>query len=165
MIAIAILFIILGILIKYGKMYFLIAGYNTMPKKEKEKYNISGIATVFRNTMFGMGLIIILGYFAAEWFKNSDIENIALYGVILIGLPYLLIKSNSKKYKKIKIDNRQPTIDNSCFVWTYFHFSGIYNVEISTKKNQQLIWIQNFKFDEKPKKMGFCTNLFFKRND
>ena len=47
--------------------------------------------------MFGMGLIIILGYFAAEWFKNSDIENIAFYGAILIGLPYLLIKSNSKK--------------------------------------------------------------------
>ena len=28
----AIILIILGILIKYGKMHFLIAGYNTMPK-------------------------------------------------------------------------------------------------------------------------------------
>ena len=36
----AILFIVFGILIKYGKMYFLIAGYNTMSKEEKEKYNI-----------------------------------------------------------------------------------------------------------------------------
>ena len=43
MIGVAILFIVLGILIKYGKMYFLIAGYNTMPKEEKEKYNIEGI--------------------------------------------------------------------------------------------------------------------------
>ncbi|HET7360501.1 MAG TPA: DUF3784 domain-containing protein, partial [Salinimicrobium sp.] len=102
MIAIAVLFIILGILIKYGKMYFLIAGYNTMPKKEKEKYDISGIATVFRNTMFGMALIIIIGYFLADWFKNPDIENITFYGAILIGLPYLLIKSNSSKYKNLK---------------------------------------------------------------
>ena len=47
MIVTAIIFIVLGILIKYGKMYFLIAGYNTMPREEKEKYNIAGIATLF----------------------------------------------------------------------------------------------------------------------
>ena len=35
----AILFIVFGIFIKYGKMYFLIAGYNTMSKEEKEKYH------------------------------------------------------------------------------------------------------------------------------
>lgn len=61
MIGIAILFIVLGILIKYGKMYFLIAGYNTMSKEEKEKYDIEGIASVFRNIMFGMAFIIIIG--------------------------------------------------------------------------------------------------------
>src|SRR5690554_1929690 len=98
MIAIAIIFIICGILIKHGKMYFLLAGYNTMPKKEKEKYDISGIATVFRNTMFGMALIIIIGYFVAKWLNNPDIENVAAFGSIMVGLPYLLIKSNSKKY-------------------------------------------------------------------
>jgi hypothetical protein len=47
MIGIPIIFILLGILIKYGKMYFLIAGYNTMSKAEKEKVDIKGIATVF----------------------------------------------------------------------------------------------------------------------
>lgn len=41
MIVIAILFIVLGVLIKYGKMYSLIAGYNTMPKDEKENYYIT----------------------------------------------------------------------------------------------------------------------------
>jgi hypothetical protein len=54
MIGIAILFILIGILIKYAKMYFLIAGYNTMSKEEKSKYDVDGIATVFRNTMFGI---------------------------------------------------------------------------------------------------------------
>ena len=70
MIGVAILFIVLGILIKYGKMYWLIAGYNTMPKEEKEKYNIEGIANVFRNVMFGMGFIIICGYLIAKWTDN-----------------------------------------------------------------------------------------------
>jgi hypothetical protein len=37
MIAVTILFIILGILIKYRKTYFLIAGNNTVPKEEKKK--------------------------------------------------------------------------------------------------------------------------------
>ena len=61
MIVAAIIFIILGILIKYGKMYWLIAGYNTMPIEEKEKYSIKGIANLFGNVMFGMALIIISG--------------------------------------------------------------------------------------------------------
>ena len=36
MIGIALLFIILGILIKCGKMYFLIAGYNTMSRRKRK---------------------------------------------------------------------------------------------------------------------------------
>jgi len=36
MILAAIIFIVLGVLIKYGKMYFLIAGYNMMSKNIKK---------------------------------------------------------------------------------------------------------------------------------
>ena len=89
----------LGILIKYGKMYSLIAGYNTMSKEEQQKIDIKGIAAVFRNTMFGMALIIIIGYFTAIQLSNPVIENVAFFGAMLIGIPYLLIKSNSKKFK------------------------------------------------------------------
>ena len=99
MIVSAIIFIILGILIKYGKMYWLIAGYNTMPKEEKEKYDLDGIATVFRNVMFGMALTIILGYFIANWTEKSVIQDYAFGASIGIGIPYLLVKSNSRKYK------------------------------------------------------------------
>ncbi|MCK0157907.1 DUF3784 domain-containing protein [Cellulophaga sp. F20128] len=99
MIVAAIIFIILGILIKYGKMYWLIAGYNTMPKEEKEKYNIEGIANLFRNVMFGMALIIISGYLIAELTENPNIQNYAFWTSMIIGIPYLLIKSNSNKYK------------------------------------------------------------------
>ena len=98
MIGVAILFIVLGILIKYGKMYWLIAGYNTMPKEEKEKYNIEGIANVFRNAMFGMALIIILGYLIAKMTENQSIQNYTFWTSMIVGIPYLLIESNSKKY-------------------------------------------------------------------
>lgn len=100
MIEIAILYVVLGILIKYGKMYFLIAGYNTKTKEDQEKYDIEGIATVFRNVMFGMAFILIIGYFSAKWTGNPDFQDYSLWVSLIIGVPYLLIKSNSKKYKK-----------------------------------------------------------------
>lgn len=99
MIGIAILFILIGILIKYAKMYFLIAGYNTMSKEEKSKYDVDGIATVFRNAMFGMAMIIIVGHFVSKWFEDPQIETISMFGAIIVGLPYLLIKTNSNTYK------------------------------------------------------------------
>jgi hypothetical protein len=99
MIGIPIIFILLGILIKYGKMYFLIAGYNTMSKAEKEKVDIKGIATVFRNAMFGMSAIMLLGYFIAEKLKNPNLHSITFFGALMVGIPYLLIQSNSKKHR------------------------------------------------------------------
>ena len=96
----AILFIVFGIFIKYGKMYFLIAGYNTMSKEEKEKYDIEGIATVFKNVMFGMAFIIILGDFIGDLTENDNLVNYAFWTAMAIGIPYLLLKSNTKRYKK-----------------------------------------------------------------
>ena len=91
MIGAAILFIVLGILIKYGKMYFLIAGYNTLSKEEKEKFDIKGIANVFRNTMFGMAGCNILGYIINQQFENHNIDTIMFFGSLAVGIPYLLI--------------------------------------------------------------------------
>ncbi len=99
MIGVAILFIVLGILIKNGKMYWLIAGYNTMSKEEKEKYDIVGIARVFRNVMFGMAFIMITGYLIAKLTDNPAIQNYAFWVSMIVGIPFLLIESNSKKYK------------------------------------------------------------------
>ncbi|MCZ8296776.1 MAG: DUF3784 domain-containing protein [Flavobacterium sp.] len=99
MIVAALLFITLGILIKYAKMYWLIAGYNTMSKEEQEKYDIEGIATVFRNVMFGMAFVIIVGYFMANYTKSPSVQDYAFWTSIAIGMPYLFIKSNSEKFK------------------------------------------------------------------
>jgi hypothetical protein len=99
LITVAIFFIILGIVIKYGKLYFLIAGYNTMPKEEKQKYDIEGIATVFKNTMFGMAFIMIVGYFILKWLQLPQIETYVLFGALICGMPYLLIVANSNKFK------------------------------------------------------------------
>lgn len=99
MIGISLLFVLLGILIKYGKMYFLIAGYNTMSKEERDKVDIKKLANLFKNTMFGMAILIIIGYLIAKELKNPMVENTCFFGALLIGIPYLLLKSNSKKFR------------------------------------------------------------------
>ena len=100
MLVTAIIFIVLGVLIKYGKMYFLIAGYNTMPKEEKEKYKIEKIASLFFNSMLGMAIIIIAGWVLETFFEMKQFQFYALILAMVIGMPYLLINANSKKYKK-----------------------------------------------------------------
>ncbi|MGV6828419.1 MAG: DUF3784 domain-containing protein [Flavobacteriales bacterium] len=81
-------------------MYFLIAGYNTMPKEEKEKYKIEEIASLFFNVMLGMALIIIIGWILETQFFMKQFQFYSLILAIVLGVPYLLIKTNSKKYKK-----------------------------------------------------------------
>jgi hypothetical protein len=99
MIRVSLLFIVLGILIKYGKMFFLIAGYNTMSKEERDKVDIKKLANLFKNTMFGMAILIIIGYLIAKELKNSMVENTCFFGALLIGIPYLLLKSNAQKFR------------------------------------------------------------------
>jgi hypothetical protein len=99
MIFVALLFIILGILVKHAKMYFLIAGYNTMSSEKKAEIDIKKLANLLKNVFFGMAFLMIIGYIISKLLENPMIENIAFFGAILIGIPYLLVTSNSDKYK------------------------------------------------------------------
>jgi len=71
-----------------------------MSQVEKEKYDIERVATVFRNVMFGMALLIIAGYIIAKLTEHLDIQFYTFWASMVIGIPYLIIKSNLKKNKK-----------------------------------------------------------------
>ena len=98
----AVIFIICGYLVKYKKMYWLIAGYNTMDKKEQDKIDIHSLATVFKNALFGMAFLLILGWAIKKWFLPNQklIEWYFMFGTILIGVPYLIFAGNTDKHKK-----------------------------------------------------------------
>lgn len=83
-------------------MYFLIAGYNTMPKEEKEKYNIQKIAGLFMRVMVLMACINFIGFYIHEYTSlgnGYDVPKTALMASVFIGMP-LLFLANSKKYRK-----------------------------------------------------------------
>lgn len=49
--------------------------------------------------MFAMAVLIITGYFLANWLDNPTLEILFMFIAIVLGLPYLLVKANSDKYK------------------------------------------------------------------
>ncbi len=106
MIIAALVLIVLGLLVDHGRMYFLIAGYNTLSKQEKARYAIKGIARVLRNGLVGMGLLVLLGHGIALWAGHPELAVLGLFLALLIGLPYLLVQANSRKFR---LDDRDRT--------------------------------------------------------
>lgn len=103
-IAIAAFFVIIGSLVKYGKMYFLIAGYNTMSAEEKAEYDIEGIASIFRNGFFAMAILMVAITQIPLGISDDYIGLTSIMVSVLTGVTYILVKANSKKYKMTNND-------------------------------------------------------------
>lgn len=91
--------ILAAILVKYGKMYFLIAGYNTMSATKKRKYNIKRIANTIGNVLFAIAFLMSVGYILSKWLENPKIEMVSTNIAVIFGVLYLLIVLNSGKFK------------------------------------------------------------------
>ena len=98
-IVIGIIFIIAGLLIKYGKMYFLIAGLNTMNHKQRAEYNLEKIGTLFRNVLCTLGILFIVGNLLARHFENHLFDIFFTSLPVITGCIILIYLSNSDKYK------------------------------------------------------------------
>ena len=97
---IAMLFVVVGLAIKHGKMYYLIAGYNSMTKEEQSQYDIEGIATLCRNVMFLMSISILIGFAFSKWLSEPKIEFYTICVTVLLGITILILRTNSNKYKQ-----------------------------------------------------------------
>ncbi len=89
--------IVLGILIKYFKFYWLISGYNTMSKEKRKNVDTEGLGRFMGNFLFLLGGIITIGallIFAG--YKTIGI--IITTAAPFILTPYMIIKA--QKYDK-----------------------------------------------------------------
>jgi uncharacterized membrane-anchored protein len=83
----AVSLLLLGYLIKKFKMSYLIAGYNTSSKKEKEKYDEKKLTNYVGNLLIISSLFLIKGiilYFIIRE-ENIIIVSWILFTIILIG--------------------------------------------------------------------------------
>lgn len=93
---IAILLLIMGILIKYFKYYWLIAGYNTATKEEKENYDIKGVSSVVGETVIMLAVCLGLAALCMLY------KQILIYIVLVFGSSVTSVISISMRIKKFK---------------------------------------------------------------
>lgn len=81
----AILLVLLGIILLAGKGSFLIAGLNTMPQKERDKYNIPNITRFVGRLLLICGFILLAIYIVGLlWVEHFN--TITIIGTIIIFL-------------------------------------------------------------------------------
>lgn len=93
------LFIVLGILLINGKGSFLIAGYNTMPPEEKEKYDIVALCKFMGIMMFSLSFSMLF-WLLSESYEISWLFSFGL--VLFLGIVvFMLIYINTgNRFKK-----------------------------------------------------------------
>lgn len=99
-----VIFLIVGILLIFGKGTWMISGYNTMSKEEKEKCNIKQISLAIGKFFIITAVLIMILSFITQYAIKNNSENIIWYAaggvgfIILVMIVVLII--NLQKYNK-----------------------------------------------------------------
>ena len=92
-------FILFGIILSLGKGSFLIAGFNTMTKEEKEKYDVISLCKFFGKAMFSFDFCITL-FLLSELLEMKILFNIGLALFFAITLFVLVYSNTGNRFKK-----------------------------------------------------------------
>ena len=93
------LFVGMGILFSFGKGSFLIAGFNTLPKIEKDKYDIIALTKFMGKLMFAIAFSILLSFLG----EKLNIKYLYILGQIIVfgSIVFALIYANTNnRFKK-----------------------------------------------------------------
>jgi len=89
---IGLLYIALGILIKFFPG--LMAGYGSLPQRDKENVKNNGVATFVMIVFCIMGLIILLSQFIGLWIEQPNFSSILSISVTLVGTVVIIVGAN-----------------------------------------------------------------------
>lgn len=100
---VSLLFVVLGILIKYFRWYWLISGYNTMPAEKKKNVDARGLGNFIGNCMFVIAGIFLAGIIIDSMgFSWGTMASFLMTGVFAI---YILAAAQKYDHnKKTKTD-------------------------------------------------------------
>ncbi|NLV17751.1 MAG: DUF3784 domain-containing protein [Syntrophomonadaceae bacterium] len=84
-----ILLIILGVMVKYLKMHWLIAGYNTSPAQARKEMSEKGIGNFMGNMLFVLAGVIALGNLGAQ--LGYVVAQPVSWGIFLLVVMYIII--------------------------------------------------------------------------
>lgn len=119
--AIALLLIIMGIMIKYFKCYWLISGYNTASQEEKQSIDIEKLGEFVGSCTMIIGILMGGAYYLFSFKQNSfGIISICL---ILLLIGYMLVYS--QQYYKDKRKARKNKVIALVLVICLYAFLGV----------------------------------------
>lgn len=96
--SIIILFIILGIVLYSGRGSSLIAGYNTMPKEEREKYDEVALSKFMGKMMFALSFSMVF-WALSSLFEIDWLLTIGLILFISIVIFMLIYMNTGNRFK------------------------------------------------------------------
>lgn len=89
-------FIILGIILSMGKGIFLIAGFNTMPKEQQQKYDVISLCKFMGKLMFMISFCMIF-----LLLSDTFIMKALGFTLLLVSIIFSVIYLNTgNKFKK-----------------------------------------------------------------
>lgn len=107
--AVAVMMVLLGLYMLRGKGSFLIAGYNTMRKEEKEKYDGPAMARFIGKLLFALAFTMLF------WFAGMLLEKSWMFyiGVALFlgftGAALLYMNTGSRFLKRPPVEGDEKT--------------------------------------------------------
>ena len=93
------LFIFLGILFFFGKGTFLIAGYNTLTKEQKERINTKAL-TKFVSLLMFVGALGVSSLVLDDLYPNNHLSFIGTVLTPLITIVGIIYMNISKRFRK-----------------------------------------------------------------
>ncbi len=98
-IIVMIIFIVLGVMLSLGKCSFLIAGFNTMDKKEKEKYDVKALCKFMGKLMFGVGFFIALDI-VGDLINKPIMNKVMPFGVCGLAIFAAIYCNTNNRFQK-----------------------------------------------------------------
>ena len=90
---------ICGHIVNENNADILLAGYNTMSKAEKDKFDLINYLKFFRKFMLSVSLYTAIIYFVSSIFLSNETSAIIYAVCICIPWPYFIIISNNRFIK------------------------------------------------------------------
>lgn len=94
-----VIFVLAGIMLLRGKWAFLIAGYNTMSKKEKKRYDEKALCRFTGKIMLGFALGSVL-FILGGIFNNDILDGIGFSIIIVLAVFMVVYMNTGNRFKK-----------------------------------------------------------------
>ena len=96
---VSIILIFSAYLINLNNAHYLLAGYNTMSKKERENFDLKNYLKFFKKFMINVAIYTFVIYFLSSLLFNQKTSAIIYAICVSIPWPYFIIISNGRFIK------------------------------------------------------------------